>query len=178
MKTTKKKSQLEVKVLAVNLWQKYAKQILAHELAQLKKLEGLDIFKTDGSLKQKYMYPKLEEMKGTLPDGTFYSITYLSTISGNEYGFEICCQINGGSYDDRTYFCLYERERVFPYDLKDGKLIRNTRTYRWLDKMHSVSALQKQADKVKALGNKYNRERDKINYQFTDVLGVERLTNR
>lgn len=176
MKTTKKKSQLEIKVLGVNLWQKYAKQILAHELKYLDKLQGLDIFKTDGSLKQKYQYPKLEGMEGNLPDGTFYRVTYFSQISGNEYGFEITCQINGGSYEEKTYFCLYEKNRLYPYDVKEGKLIRNTRTYKWLDKMHDVAVLQAKADKVKKLGERYTRERDKIDYQFTDVLGVDRLT--
>lgn len=177
MKTTKKKSQIEIKVLAVNTLHKYSKKILQYEIEKLKALQGLDIWKVDGSLKQKYMYEALPEMKGKLPDGTWYSVTYWHNMSAGEYGIKVKVCVNGGSHEDRTAFCMYDEQSFYPFKIQDGKLLlKEDFSYTWLDVVYNVADLQKKAAKIKALAELYEKERDKIYYDFHSALGIERLT--
>lgn len=177
MKTTKKKSQIEIKVLAVNTLRRWSKNILHYEIPKLKALEGIECFKIDWSFKSKYAYDKHPEINGQMPDGTWYNVTYWHEHSGNEYGIRVKLCLNGGSYDDRTYFCIYDEQSFFPFVIKEGKLIsKPDYSYTWINKMFKVSDLEKAAAKVHALAERYERECDKVHYEFHSVLNIQRLT--
>ena len=56
-----KKTQAEIKVLAINTLYEYAEKYINHERQRLTAFIGMDIFKVDGSFKQKYDSPKLSD---------------------------------------------------------------------------------------------------------------------
>ena len=70
--TQTKKTQLEIKVLSINTINEYALKCIEHELKFYSQFIGLDIFKVDGSIKQKYLHEKIS-FEGKLKDGTYFN---------------------------------------------------------------------------------------------------------
>lgn len=177
MKAKKEFTQLELKVLAVNTLQLHAKRILDYEIEQLTKLVGIDCFKVDGSLKQKYMYPNLKRISEKFGKN-WLTVDYWSDKTEYDYRIHVKICINGGSYDvsPSTAFCIYQDESYYPFDIKDGKLKAKTNDYSFLNEVFSVEKLEVLSDKVKEIATQYEKMRDKIDYRFHGVLNIERLT--
>lgn len=173
-----KKTNLEVKVLALNTLNEYAEQIYNYEKKHFSQFLGKDIFKVDGSLKQKYEHPKLE-FNGQMADGTFYSVSYWFTSAYNHFDVNIKICINGGSYDVKptTAFCQYEETRPTLFEIeKTGELKETTQQPNDYSVRYDVASLEAKAAQIKAAAEQYRKASESLPYQFKDVLYIERLT--
>lgn len=72
----KKKSQKEIKVLAINTLYEHAQKMYEYEMQHFSQFIGKDIFKVDGSVKAKFAHYKIEQISGQLADGTHYHTHY------------------------------------------------------------------------------------------------------
>lgn len=170
-----KKTNLEVKVLAINTLYEYAQKFYEYEKKHFSQFIGKDIFKVDGSIKAKYEHERLS-FKGQLPDGTWYNAHYWFE---SKYSFDIHVKIcvNGGSYDVKptTAFCQYEEISIKLFDIKDGSLIETESAPDFLNKRYEVSELIQQANEIKELAKRYEYEADKFPYIFKQVCDIQRL---
>ncbi len=176
--TTQKKSNVEIKVLAVNTLYEYAEKYILHEYNRLKPLIGLDIFKVDGSFKAKYDAPKLSD-KLQLADGTWVNAHYW--FNNNKYGFDIHVKIcvNGGSYDvtPTTAFCQYQEQSFTLFEKDENGRIKETNTDRqWLKKRYDVAELNAISAEIKQAAKEYEKTYDKMPHLFKDVYYIERLS--
>ena len=171
-----KKSNVEVKVLALNTLYEYAKKFIQYEKEFYSKFIGINIFKVDGSIKAKYEHERLS-FRGKLPDGAFVDVHYWFNSS---YSFDIHIKlcINGGSYDDKpvTAFCQYEELTSTLFELKDNVLTAKDNDISYLDKRYNVEELTAKAKQVKELAEKYETLYNTFPYQFKDVFYLNRLT--
>ncbi len=174
-----KKSNVEVKVLAINTLYKYALLTIEQEINHFKKFIGIDIFKVDGSIKQKYINPDSKVFEGKLEDGTYYHVHSWYKVG---YGcFDLCVKIciNGGSYDVKptTAFCQYEEVRTTMFDLVEGSKLKETNTDRsYLQTVYNVEDLTRKAENVKNAAKVYETAQNSMPYIFRDVFYIERLT--
>jgi len=176
-----KKSNTEVKVMAMNILNKYSKQAISYYNDMLTPFIGKDIFKVDGSIKKKYDFDRFS-YEGKDPEGNHISVQSWITINRGwvELTVKIC--INGGSYDVQptTAFCQYENRTfdIFSIEPATGYLIPATReedrTY--LDTIYNLEDLNKIAADIKQAAEQYRKELDKMPYYFKDVYYLERLT--
>lgn len=167
---------IEQKVTAVNLMHKYAKEFIEYEMNHFNQYLGIDIFKVDGSIKQKYEHEKLS-YKGQLNDGTWYDVHYWFE---SRYSFDIHVKlcINGGSYDVKpsTAFCHYEEQSFELFKLDKNKLAKSERTNESLDVRYDITELQIIANQIKIAQKVYESEFEKMPYQFRDVFNVKRIS--
>ena len=175
---TEKKSNVEVMALAINSLYEYAEKFYNYEMEHFNKFVGLDIFKVDGSIKQKYDHEKIS-FKGQLNDGTWVNVHYWFTSS---YSFDMHVKIcvNGGSYDDKpsTAFCQYHETTLQLFDIKDGKLSECGRDKEYLKTRYNVDELTELANKIREAANQYREIYDTMPHLFTDVFYLERLSRR
>ncbi len=167
---------VEQKVLAVNLMHKYAKEFIEYELKHFNQFIGVNIFKVNGDIKQKYEHEKLS-FKGRLNDGTWCDVHYWFT---SQYSFDIHVKlcINGGSYDVRpsTAFCHYEEQSYELFKIDKGILAKSERTNKNLDIQYDVTELQVIANQIKIAQKVYESEYEKMPYQFREVFNVKRIS--
>jgi hypothetical protein len=177
MNTQTKKTQVEIKVLAINTLYAYAEKYINHEKARLTPFIGLDIFKVDGSFKMKYDSPKLSN-KIQLPDGTFVNAHYWFTHYSNEFGINIKICVNGGSYDVRpeTAFCQYEEQYFTLFKKVDGKLVETEIDREYLKKRYNVAELTSVANSIKEAAKLYELAAGKMPHLFNDVFFLQRLS--
>ena len=133
-----KKTQAEIKVLAINTLYEYAEKYINHERQRLTAFIGMDIFKVDGSFKQKYDSPKLSD-KLQMSDGTWVDAHYWFTHYTNSFEIHVKICINGGSYDIKpvTAFCQYEEQTFTLFNKVDGKLIETEKNIDYLKKSNA-----------------------------------------
>ena len=172
-----KKTQAEIKVLAINTLYEYAKKYVNHEKTRLDAFIGLDIFKVDGSFKQKYDSPKLSDTL-TLPDGTFVNAHYWFKHYSNDFGIYVKICVNGGSYDvqPNTAFCQYEEQYFSLFNKVDGKLVATEIDREYLNTRYDVAQLTAIATTIKEAAKVYEAEADKMPYLFRDTFYLSRLT--
>lgn len=172
-----KKTQAEIKVLAINTLYEYAKKYVNHEKTRLDAFIGLDIFKVDGSFKQKYDSPKLSDTL-TLPDGTFVNAHYWFKHYSTDFGICVKICINGGSYDVKptTAFCQYEEQYFSLFNKVDGKLTATEIDREYLNTRYDVAQLTAIATTIKEAAKVYEAEADKMPYLFRDTFYLSRLT--
>jgi len=172
-----KKTQAEIKVLAINTLYEYAEKYIAHEKARLSAFIGLDIFKVDGSFKAKYDAPKLSD-KLQLPDGTWVDAHYWfnSRNHGLDINVKVC--VNGGSYDDKpaTAFCEYQEQSFTLFNKEDGKLVENNSDRSFLKKRYNVDEVTAIANEVKEAAKQFKQVADKMPYLFYDTFYLPRLS--
>lgn len=179
MKTETKKSNVEVKVIAINTLYKYAKDIIAYEKKHFDQFIGKGVFKVDGSIKQKFDHEKLT-FKGNLNDGTYYDVHYWFDVRSSYFDVNIKVCVNGGSYDviPATAFCQYDTLNTTLYQLdKEGGLIQCERDYTYLDKVYNVTELSEIANEIKDAAKKYEQAASKMPYIFESVFYIQRLCN-
>lgn len=172
-----KKTQAEIKVLAINTLYEYAQKYVNHEKTRLDAFIGLDIFKVDGSFKQKYDSPKLSDTL-TLPDGTFVNAHYWFKHYSNDFGIYVKICVNGGSYDvqPNTAFCQYEEQYFSLFNKVDGKLVATEIDREYLNTRYDVAQLTAIATTIKEAAKVYEAEADKMPYLFRDTFYLSRLT--
>lgn len=177
MTTQAKKTPLEVKVLALNLLQEYGQNFYNYEMLHFNKFTGQNIFKVDGSIKQKYDHEK-QSFRGQLNDGTFVDIHYWFEKSSNYFDMCIKICVNGGSYDVQpsTAFCQYEKKTLTLFKLdKEGNLIEPIQDDSFTTH-YIVDEILQAAENVKIAAEQYRKVLESVPYQFRDVLYLERLT--
>lgn len=172
-----KKSELEIKVMAVNLLREYALKYLKYELEHFNKFIGIDIFKVDGSIKQKYDHEKLS-FSGQLKDGSWVDVHYYFNKYSTSMDMAVKICVNGGSYDTtpKTAFCHYEQLTVELYTLVENKLQASTADRNYLNERFDEASLLEKAAKVKQKAQEYEAALNSVNYLFRDVLNLYRLT--
>lgn len=175
---TRKKSEIEVAVMAYNHLYEWAEKIYNHEREHFSQFIGKDIFKVDGNLKEKYKHDTLSHDE-RLQDGTFIKIYYHLYNKHGWFGAEINICISGGSYDVKptTAFCQYHRLSVTLFDVKEGKLIDRVNDIEYLKTRYDLKELTQLADQIKEAAKKYDAIHDKMPYQFTGHFWLQRLTN-
>ncbi len=177
MQTTVKKTNEEIKVLAVNTLYEWAKKFFDYEYSHFKQFIGQDIFKADGTIKKKFDHEKIS-FEGKLPDGTYLNAHYWFESSRGY--FDICVKIciNGGSYDVRpaTAFCQYEQQTLTLFKLDNYHLVETATDTDFLNSRYDVESLQKTAAEIKEAAKMYEAAAAKMPYRFKDVFWIERLT--
>jgi hypothetical protein len=175
---TAKKTQSEIKVLAINTLYEYAQKYYEYEKNRLLPFVGLNIFKVDGSLKAKYDADKLSD-KIQLSDGTFVDAHYWFYNSSYSFDIRVKICINGGSYDvhPTTAFCQYEEISLTLFKKDNDKLADTDTDISFLHKRYDVNELRQIAANIKLAAIEYEKEAGKMPYQFNSVFGLQRLTN-
>jgi hypothetical protein len=84
-----KKTSLEIKVIAMNQLYKWSKKFIEIESNYLSKFAGLDIFKVDGSLKEKYKNNFEHSFRDVLKDGTFLSAQYWYKKDNTSFKYKV-----------------------------------------------------------------------------------------
>lgn len=171
-----KKSNVEVKVLSMNTLYKYAKMIIDYERKHFSQFAGINIFKVDGSIKQKYDHDKLT-FDGSLEDGTHFNISYhFSTKYSFDANIRVC--INGGKYEPKpsTYFCQYDSLITTLFQLEDNIILPTERDYSYLDTVFSVESLTNIAKEIEQAAKLYEIAANKMPHQFNEVFYIKRLT--
>jgi hypothetical protein len=168
-----KKTQLEIKVLAINLFNEFATIAVAYENEHFKQFLGKDIFKVDGSVKQKYQHEP-QTFKGTLKDGTHYNFHYWFSPSKSSFNMTMKICINGGSYDlhPSNAFCLYHETTTELFAKENGVLIESTRQRHDFTKRFSVDELLKANEAVKQAEEAFNEAKKSVPYDFHSVLNI------
>jgi len=174
---TVKKSNEEVKVLAINCLEEWAEKFFNYEKEFFSTLVGVDPFKNDGTLKKKYEHEK-QTFRGKLTDGSFLDVHYWYEHSRNELGMKVKICVNGGSYDVRpsTAFCQYEEKYLTLYKTDNGVLIDTGPTPEHVAKKYDVLELKKIAEEIKEAAKMYESVANKMPYRFREVFYIERLT--
>jgi hypothetical protein len=171
-----KKTNVEVKVLAINTLYKYAAIILKHEQEHFNKFLGIDIFKVDGSIKMKYEHEKLS-FKGQFEDKTCYDVHYWYTKRSSIFDITVKVCVNGGSYDVRpsTAFCQYEEMTFTLYDLENNNLKECTNNRNYLSDEFNVDELTAIANDIKQAAKVYEQALNKMPYIFKEVFSIQGL---
>jgi len=166
-------SSLEIKVLAVNTLNEYAKKIIAHEVAGFKKLIGVDAYKADGSLKAKYHFDKLESVSQKLSDN-WLSVEYFRDRSEYSVAISIKVCINGGSYEvtPATAFCHYENQTFYVARIENGKIESKELDLSMLDEKFTAAKLLKLNKEVENAAAAYDKAKSAIDHRFREVLHV------
>jgi hypothetical protein len=174
--TNTKKTSAEIKVLAVNTLYEWAEVFYKAEKEHFSKFIGIDIFKVDGSIKQKYDHEK-QSFKGQLPDGTWVNAHYWFTNRYNSFDIHIKVCVNGGSYDVKptTAFCQYEEMTLTLFNTKDGKLEPSNEDISHLSTRFNVEDLKAIAANIEKAAKAYEAAADKMPYRFKEVFHIERL---
>lgn len=172
-----KKSNQEVKTLAINNLYKYAKQFFQYERAHFLQFLGQSIFKVDGSVKAKYDHEK-QSYKGQLEDGTWVNAHYWFTSNYGYFDMIVKICVNGGTYDVKpsTAFCQYDELSLTMFKIEDGKLIDSHSDISYLDTVYNLPDLQKAANEIEEAKKHYQKTVEKMPYIFRDVFWIERLT--
>jgi hypothetical protein len=172
-----KKSNLEVRILAVNTLNQYAKAIIDHEVNHFRQFVGLDILKTDLSIKKKFQHESLPEFSGILDDGTHFCVNYWIECSQYSFRINIKSCVNGGSYEDRSYFCEYYKDVFYPFDFRDGILCENVNEQaNRIEQLFNETDLLIMAEEVKKLEKEYSEKLANIPHQFREVMDIRRLS--
>ena len=177
--TTTKKSNKEVKVLAINTLNEWAEVFYKYEKEHFSKFIGIDIFKVDGSIKQKYDHEK-QSFKGQLLDGTWVDVHYWFTKRYNSFDINIKLCVNGGSYDVKptTAFCQYEEMSLTLFNTVDNKLVETSEDISHLSTRYNLDELVKIAAEIEQAKIVYERAEYKMPYRFKDVFYIGRITTR
>ncbi len=170
-----KKSQVEIKVKAVNLLNKFAKTIFEYEQEYFSQFMGKNVFKVNGSIKEKYKHEHLE-ISGK-DDGDFYIITYyFDNRASFDINITVC--LSGGSYDVNpvTAFCLYEKSMHSMFKLdRFGAITEKCPIPKELNDTFDITELNKIAGNIKLAAGKYKSEVETMPYVFRSVYDIERL---
>lgn len=174
---TTKKSNEEVKVLAINCLEEWSEKFHNYEREYFAKLVGIDPFKNDGTLKKKYEHQK-QDFTGQLADGTYLNAHYWYEHSYNELRMRVKICVNGGSYDVRpsTAFCQYEEKSLTLYKTENGVLINTDTEAEHLATKYDLSELQGIAAEIKEAAAVYEAVAAKMPYRFREVFHIKRLT--
>jgi len=174
---TTKKSNAEVKVLAMNTLYEWAEKFFNYEKEHFTQFLGVDIFKVDGTIKKKYEHEKMS-FTGKMPDGTFVNAHYWFTHSYNDFRMHVKICVNGGSYDVRpnTAYCQYEEQGLTIFNTDNGVLLPTESDTAFLKTRFDVAELSAIAGNIKKAAEAYEYAVNAMPYRFREVFYIERLT--
>jgi hypothetical protein len=171
-----KKSNAEIKVLAQNILNEYAEIFYNYEKTHFNQFLGIDVFKVDGSIKQKYSHEKMS-YTGKLSDGTNVNASYWFNYRSGYFDIHVKICVNGGSYDvtPATAFCCYDETSITLFKTEDNKLQQTDTDIKHLNRRFDAIELQKIANEIQDAAKVYRTATDKMPYQFRDTFYIERL---
>ena len=171
-----KKSNLQVKILSLNLLNEYAPAYFEKATKHFEQFIGAEAYKVDGTLKAKYAL-KLEEVKGHR-DGANFDIHAWIRPSSDSIDINIKICVSGGSYDvhPNTAFCQYDTMTLEVVRIKEGKISQRERQTNDFTVIHSESEILAAAAEVKKAAEAYEQALNKVYYEFRDILYLSRLT--
>jgi len=173
-----KKSQLEVSVIAHNAMARFFPIARAAKVAHFSKFIGKSIFKVNGSLMEKCKETNGFSFDGMIEDGTTHCSVQtwvsLRNYSSDAMYLTVKICVNGGSYDDNSYFCQYltETSDIFKYD---GTLGAECTPY--FPASFDLEAIKAAAKEAIEAAKVYESAMNKVPYQFRGLANVQRLTN-
>ena len=169
---------LKLRVHAKNQLNSIVIEELKNIIPQLKKYEGQKIVNSDGSICKKTPINYIR--KNPVPFENGYSsnqLTYLDFI-GSSVWLKVSICLNGGKYEDETYYCIYCDTTVFICDLLKGntpskildveEIIKNNNLSTDINEEIEASKIQK----CKDLKNELNKLKNSIliNVEDYDLL--------
>mgnify|MGYP006921369615 CR=1 FL=1 len=174
---TLKKSNQEVKVLAINTLYEWAEKFFNYEKEHFTQFLGVDIFKVDGTIKKKYEHEKIS-FRGKLSDGTNVDAHYWFSHSYGTFTIRVKICVNGGSYDVRptTAFCQYEEISLTLFTTNNGVLLPTEPDTAFLKTRFDVAELSAIAGNIKKAAEAYETAVNAMPYRFREVFYIERLT--
>ena len=159
---------LKLRVHAKNQLNSVLIEELKNIIPQLKKYEGIKMLNADGRICKKTPINYLR--KEPVPfEGGFASnhITYLD-ITGGSVWLKVAICLNGGKYEDKTYYCIYCDSSVYICDLLKGntpskildveEIIKNNNLSTDINEEIEASKIQK----CKDLKNELNKIKNSI----------------
>lgn len=179
-----KRSTLEVRAQALEELSKANVKIGAAFKAHYDQFIGQDIFKVDGSVKQKFKFDlsPYRTPHGTprRKDGTFLTVSAYEEMSYHSFKVNVKVCLNGGSYEDQpsTAYCNYEENTLYIYDVKDGAIVENVNHVgKFGGKVvkYNLEKLKKQALKLEKMREKYEAEAEKTPHLLRDDLRIKRF---
>ena len=157
-------TQLINKVRSLNNHYKAVEAIVKYETEYFTPIQTnpADLFKVDGSLKKKYKHERLEYKKEE--NGFHILSTYYLKLShsGEHLLVNIRTCTSGGSYEDRTYTCIYEESTV-----EIGKEYNSI--------LLSVEDIEKQLEAVEKAKQEYKKVADAIPYEIRECLRIKSI---
>jgi hypothetical protein len=169
-------NKIEQKVRAINALNKYAAQVYEHEKKHFQQFEGLDIFKVNGEIKQKYQHDKMQPVEEKNEHGEHVSIHYYMEKNNYNLQFKVKICLNGGSYDvtPSTAFCLYEYKTLYIMNIESGVL--KPCGYVQDFEQYDADKLTKAAHEAHEAAKVYKEKADAVPHIFREILNVDRLT--
>ena len=108
---------LKLRVHAKNQLNSILIEELKNIVPQLKKYEGQKIVNADGTICKKTPINYLK--KKPLPFENGFAANHITYLDITRYSvlLKVSICLNGGKYEDKTYYCIYSEETVFICDL-------------------------------------------------------------
>jgi hypothetical protein len=188
--TTPTATNLEAKVLALNLHNEKVLQIFNHEQNELKKYVGTNPLKIDGSFKAKIKHSKLEPYQEICRSWNKINVfgldwwtdtNYYFSVSYGRFTANIKSCLTGGGTDRAGHtnkYCIYETTVIdlFNIDEKGNfQPLKESQRYE-ARPVFEVAKLREAAQEIKAIANEYRCALNSLPYEFHNVLNIERLT--
>lgn len=173
---THKKSQVEIKTIALNTINEHAAKFYEYEKNHFAQFIGKDIFKANGEVKAKFEHEKIK-FSGQLDDGTFYDSHYWFENRYGHFGMVVKTCVNGGSWDTvpTTAFCTYEQISVDLFDIENGLLIETKRPQRDFSYRYNVAEILKKVDEAKVAAEEYGKVLQAVPYEFREMFHLNRI---
>ena len=172
-----KKTPLQIKIQALNLLNEYSAQYFTAATDHFRRFLGVNPFKVDGTIKEKYKI-RLEPIKGRTQDDTYFDVHawIVKGYSSLDIRVKIC--ISGGSYDVKpsTAFTLYEDVTIEICEIRDDILCERTRQAPDFTTRYHEDDILKAAEEAKKAASEYRKAYDRVPYQFRDILQIKYLT--
>lgn len=168
-------SNVEQKCISINTLYEFAQKTVDVEINHLSQFIGKDVFKNDGRLKERYKGERVS-FKGQLLNGVFYNVDSWIELSYSKVWLHVKSCVSGGTYDNNTAFCIYDKLMTQLFSYEDNKLIPVEVDRNYMGVRYNVEDLQKIANEIEIAAKEYKSKYDKMPYQFKDVFWIERLS--
>jgi hypothetical protein len=150
-----------------------AKEVLTDLLPQLQKYVGIKIA-TQKGFSSKFVYKINEPKVKPLENGHFAS-SQNSYLNFTQYDLKLRVKIclNGGKYEDKTYYCQYFDFTYYIGKMEDSKLISlnsldSLINDYYLNETIDLDEQNKLIEQYKAMKNQLKTLKDKIKIPFSD----------
>lgn len=163
MKTQTKKTALQIKIESLNMLNTFSSEKIKELFPILNKYIGKKINVANDKI-SKPLQADIEKLqyqqKGHTKDKTYFDINFWVTVSKYSLYLNTKICINGGSYDDQSYFCQYTENFYFLGQIKDN-VLTEVKDINWL--VESGYDLKKDytEEQISALINEYKELKNK-----------------
>jgi len=177
---------LDAKVLALNLHNAKVLQIFNHEQNELKQFIGINPLKIDGSFKAKIKHNKLEPYHegkkiNVLGLDWWVSTNYFFSVNYGRFIAHIKTCLTGGGLDNAgscNKFCIYENSIICLFNIDENgnfQPLEESQKYEAYPVYDSAKLIETARD-IRAIAEEYRRALASLPYEFHNVLNIERLT--